>query len=108
MRSARPFQVLLDPGVLVKGVDRHLGAPGDDLGGELALGAGADLAAGDHLDLVGAADVDVVGHGGLEGRSGLARGVEDDGAGHLDLAHGQLPPVAGCAVEVVEGRGDGS
>ena len=30
------FEVLLDPGVLVEGVDGDLGAPGDDLGLELA------------------------------------------------------------------------
>jgi hypothetical protein len=35
------FQVLLDPRVLVEGVDGDLGAAGDDLGLERALGGGA-------------------------------------------------------------------
>ena len=49
-------------------------------------------------DLVGAADADVVGHERLEEPAGPAGVVEDDGARHLDLAHGQLPPVPGVPV----------
>src|SRR5439155_9620178 len=35
-----------------------------------------------------------------------ARGVEDDGAGDLDLPHGALPPVPGVAVRAAERHGD--
>ncbi len=48
--------------------------------------------------MLGAAEVQVARDEGLEERPGLARGVEHDGAGYLDLAHRQVPPVAGRAV----------
>ena len=44
------------------------------------------------------AEVQVVGDQGLEERPGLAGGVEHHGAGDLDLAQGQFPPVAGRPV----------
>ena len=56
-------------------------------------------------DLFGAADADVVGDERLEERAGAARVVEDEGAGHLDLAHRQLPPVARRSVSVGAGWG---
>ena len=58
------------------------------------------------LDLVGTADVDVVGDQGLEEPPGPARIVEDQGPRHLDLAHGELPPIPGGPVRFAEGIGD--
>ena len=49
---------------------------------------------------------DVVGDQGLEEPSGPARAVEDQRPGHLDLAHGELPPIAGSPVLFAEGIGD--
>jgi hypothetical protein len=43
------FQILLDAGVLVEGVDGDLGAAGDDLGLELADGVAPNLAVEDDL-----------------------------------------------------------
>ncbi len=57
------------------------------------------------VHLMRAADADVVGHEGFEERPGPAGVVEDQGAAHLHLAHGQLPPVAGGAVRSGEGVG---
>src|ERR1017187_2784230 len=48
--------------------------------------------------LSGAAQAGVVGDQCLEERPGPARRVEDQGAGGLDLAHRQFPPVAGIPV----------
>ena len=55
----------------------------------------------DQLDLLGAADVEVVGDEGLEEPAGVPRRGEHEGPRDLDLAHRQLPPVAGRLV----GRG---
>ena len=52
----------------------------------------------DQFHSVGLADVEIVGDQRLEEGAGVARRVEDQGARHLDLAHGQLPPVARGAV----------
>src|SRR5206468_6701277 len=63
-QGAAVFQILLDAGVLVEGVDGDLGAAGDDLGLELAAGGAltaADLAVEDDLDGVRTAEVEVVG-----------------------------------------------
>ena len=57
-------------------------------------------------DLLGTADADVVGYEGLKEAPGPARVVEDQGAGDLDLAHGELPPVAGRSVGGGERRRD--
>ena len=92
------FQVLLDAGVLVEGVDGDLGAAGDDLGLELRGGVGADLPVEDDLDGVRAAEIEVVGDQRLEEGAGVAGRVEHDRAGHLHLGHGQLPPVPGALV----------
>src|SRR2546422_7957264 len=84
--------------MLVEGVDGDVDPAGDDLGlehsGGGALGAVTDLTAEDDLDLIGAAHVEVVGHQRLEEAAGVAGGGEHDGAGGLDLAPGELPPVA--------------
>src|SRR5258708_29751799 len=69
-----------------------------DGGAEDAFGDAADLPVEDDLHVVGAAEVEVVGGEGLEERAGMARGGEGDGLGDLDLAHGDVPPVAGVAV----------
>ena len=90
--------------MLVEGVHGHLGAAGDDLGLELAAGAtltAADLPVEDDLDGVRAAEIEVVGDQRLEEAAGVAGLGEHQRAGHLDLRHRQLPPVAG----VVVGRG---
>src|SRR6185437_15872290 len=52
---------------------------------------------------VGPTEVEVVGDQRFEEPAGVAGGVEDDGAGELDLPHGGLPPVAGVTVGVGEG-----
>ena len=62
------------------------------------LGGPAEAAGEDHGDLFGAADADVVLHQGLEEATGAARVVENQGPADLDLAHGQLPPIASGAV----------
>ena len=58
-----------------------------DRGAEGSPGVAADPAAEDDLHVVRAADVEVVGDQRLEETAGMAGGVEDDGAGDLDLAH---------------------
>src|SRR6266540_3134894 len=87
------FQVLLDAGVPVDHVDGDVHAAGDDPGREAAVGVGADAPVEDERDLVGPAGAEVVGHQRLEERPGAAGLVKDQGAGDLDLAHRQLPPV---------------
>jgi hypothetical protein len=61
-----------------------------------------ELAAEHDGDLFGSTDADVVGHQRFEEGSGPAGVVEHQGAGHLDGAHRQLPPVAALAI----GRGE--
>ena len=58
----------------------------------------AGTALEDDLGAFGAADVEVVGDQGLEERPGVTGGGEHQGAGDLDLAHGQLPPEPGRLV----------
>jgi hypothetical protein len=55
---------------------------------------------------VGATDAHVVGHESFEEGSRPAGIVEHQGARHLHLAHGQLPPVPGCPVGVGERGGN--
>jgi hypothetical protein len=64
-----------------------------DRGAEGSPGVTADPAAEDDLHVVRAADVKIAGDQGLKETAGLTRCVEHDGAGHLDLAHRDLPPV---------------
>lgn len=69
--------------------------------------AGAAAFAGeDRLDLVGTAHGEVVTHDRVEHRAGVAGRVEHQGAGHLDLAHRQLPPVAAGTVIDRQRRGN--
>jgi hypothetical protein len=96
------FEVGLDAGVPVEGVDDHAVVVPVDGGAEHALGDAADLPVEDDLHVVWAADVEVVGGQGLEERPGMAGGGEGDGLGDLDLPHGDVPPVAGLAVGVGE------
>jgi hypothetical protein len=77
-----------------------------DRGAERPGRVAADAAAEDDLDVLRAAQVQVVSDQRLEERPGPARGVEDDGAGDLDLPHRALPPVPGIAVLACEGHGD--
>src|SRR5215471_12359812 len=105
--GATLLQVLLDPGVAVEDVEGHLlGAPVDHLGGEGAGGVATDLAGEDELDFVGAAQGEVVGDEGVDEGTQAAGSVEDQRAGGLDLAHGELPPVAALALSVPERGGD--
>ena len=71
-QGAAFLEVLLDPGVLVLGVDGDVDAAGDDCGGERSRGVGADRAAEDELDLVGPAEVEVVAQQGVEERPAVA------------------------------------
>ena len=88
------LQVLLDPRVLVEHVDQDPAVVAAvDRGAEDALGVAADLAGEDDLHVVRAADVQIVGDQRLEEAAGMARCVEDDGAGDLHLPHRGLPPV---------------
>ena len=91
------FEVGLDAGVPVEGVDHDAVVVPVDGGAEHALGDAADLPAVDDLHVVRPADVQVAGGEGLEERPGVPRGGEGDGRGDLDLAHGDVPPVAGFA-----------
>ena len=100
------LQVLLDTTVLVTKIHLDLGPWRKDPGREGLLGGLADLAGKDNRHLLGTADGDVVGDQGLEEPSGPARVVEDERPGHLDLAHGELPPIPGGPVLVAEGVGD--
>jgi hypothetical protein len=101
------LQILLDAGVLGEGVDRHVGVAGDDLRLErqrlLARMATAFVFPGeDQFHAVRAAQVQVVSYQRCEEPTGPAGCVEHDGAGGLDLAHRQLPPVARRVVGVSE------
>src|SRR6266542_267538 len=106
--SPAVLEVLLGPGVLVEHVDGHtLGVPVDG-GLEHPAGLTAAPAPEDELHVLGAAKVEVVGHQGLEEGSGVAGGVQHDGAGRLDLAHGQVPvgarkSVVGAELQVLRG-----
>ena len=60
----------------------------------------------DQLDDVGTAQVEVVGHDGFEERPRPTRRVQHQRAGHLDLAHRQLPPVAASPVPRAQRGGD--
>ncbi len=93
----------------VEGVDGNVDPAGDDLGLEHPLGgpfrAVDDPPVEDQFDGVGAAHVEVVGNKGLEEAAGMAGGVEHDRAGGFDLAHGELPPVAGHLIRAGQRRG---
>ena len=95
-QRAPVFQVLLDAGVLVEGVDGDLGAAGDDLGLELADGgalSAADLAVEEDLDGVRAAEVKVVGDQGFK-EPRAWRGASNTRVRETSTwPHGQLPPV---------------
>jgi hypothetical protein len=98
-QGAGVLEVLLDAGVLVEHVDGHTVGVPVDRGLEGAGGfAAAGVAFEDELDAFGAAKVEVVGHQRLEEGPGVAGSVQHDGAGGLDLPHGQVPPVPGVAV----------
>ena len=83
---------------LVAEVDADVAAGGEDPCCERALVGLAQLAGEDHRDLFGAADGDVVGDQRFEEAAGAAWVVEDQRAADLDLARGELPPVAGRAI----------
>jgi hypothetical protein len=102
-QRAVALEVLLDARALVAKVDPHTGAARDDPGGEpvaLALG----LAGGHDRDLFGAANRDVVGNQRFEEAPGATRRVEHQRARHLDLAHRQIPPIAGGAILAAQRR----
>jgi hypothetical protein len=94
---------LLDPAALVAQVELDVGALGEHPRAKDPRGGLADLTGEHHRDLLGAAHPDVVGHQGLKECPGPAGSVEHDGAGHLDLAHRQLPPIPGGPIGAGEG-----
>ena len=105
------FEVLLDARVLEDHVHLDLGARREYAGAVEALGAVRALGVrpgGEHRGhLLRAADADVVGDQRLEETAGPARVVEDQCPRDFDLAHRQLPPVAGGPVSAGErGRDD--
>jgi hypothetical protein len=100
------FEVLLDTRMLVGEVQLHLGSRTEQSGAERFLGGLAHLAGEDHRHLGGPSDANVVGHERLEEAAGASGVVEDDGAADFDLAHGQLPPVAGSAISLGQRGGD--
>jgi len=65
-------------------------------------GGRGGFAGEDELDLFGAAQVQVVGDQCLDEPAGPARVIEHQGAGGLDLAHRQPPPVAGVPVGSIQ------
>ena len=85
-------------GVAVEDVDRHVNAAGHHLGGEGADGGGPDLTPEDEFDLIGTAEVEVVSDQCLEEGTSAAWSIEHQGAGGLDLAQRELPPVAGVTI----------
>ncbi len=97
---------LLDAAVLVAQVHSHLGAGREHPPDVGVLGGTAELAGKDHRHLVGTPDANVVGDQGLEEAPCPARVIEDQGPGHLHLAHRQLPPVAGRPIDRGEGCRD--
>jgi hypothetical protein len=94
------FEVGLHPGVPEVGVEGDLVAGAQQPGPVAARWWGADPATEDDPHLFRAADVEVVGAQRLEEPPGLPRRVEHDGARDLDLAHGDVPPVAAGPVGV--------
>lgn len=100
------LQVLLDAALLVVEVDLDVGADAENAGPKDAGSVLANLAGEDGGHFVGAADADVVGDQGLEERACPAGVVEDKGAGDLDLAHGELPPVTSFVIGLGKGCWD--
>ena len=102
------FQVLLDAAVLVTKVHLHLGPGAEHPGREGLLGRLAHLAGEDDRNFLGTANPHVVGDEGLEEPPGPAGVVKDERPRHLDLAHGELPPIPRIPVLFAEGVRDGS
>ena len=95
-QGAAVFEVLLDPGVLVEGVDGHVHAAGDDLGLELPGGrAGRRTCRSKMISMVsGRPRSRLSVTRASKKAAGIAGLGEHDRAGHLDLGHRALPPVA--------------
>lgn len=96
-------EVLLDPGMLVEGVEGRLGVAGSDLGlgqrgGGEFVAATFVLAGKQQFHGLRAADIEIVGHQRFEKPSSVPWRIEHHGARALHLAHGQVPPIAGIAV----------
>ena len=103
-----PFlQVLLDAAVLVAELDLHLGTRSEHASAEQMVASTTDLPGEHGGDLMGTADADVVGDEGLEEAAGPPGVIEHQRAGDFDLAHRQLPPIAGCPVGGGERDRDG-
>src|SRR5262245_33610347 len=105
-QSAALFEIQLDTAVLVGAVDAHLGAFGKHAGAKDALGVALYATSKQHRHDGGSANADVVGDQRLEEGTGSSRCVQDERAGDLDLAHAQLPPVAGSTIDVGVGARD--
>src|SRR5690349_23609462 len=92
------LEVGLHPGMPEVRVEGDLVAAAQQPGPGPVRGWGADPAAEHNLHLLRAADVQVVGAQRLEEPTSMPRRGEHDGARDLDLAHGDVPPVAGGPV----------
>ena len=92
------LEVLLHPAMPVEGVDGHVNTAGDDPGSEDAGRRRQDPPAEDQFDLVRPTHIQVVGDQRVEEQPAVGGPVEHQRAGDLDLAHRQVPPVAGLAV----------
>jgi len=101
--AARAFlEVLLDAGVLVAGVDGDIDAAGDDPGGKdagrLFLASRRTGAAEDQFHLLGRPRSRLSATSASKNARPLRGWSNTRVAGHLDLAHRQLPPVTPCPV----------
>ena len=105
-QGALVFQVLLDAGVLVEGVDGDLGAAGDDLGLEPPEArAAARTRRSKMISIVSGRPRSRLSVTSASKKARAWRGcVEHDRAGHLHLGHGQLPPVPGALVVRAQGQ----
>jgi hypothetical protein len=94
------FEVGLHPRVPEVGVEGDLVTGAQQPGAVATRWWGTHSPTEDDLHLLGTADVEVVGAQCLEEPAGLAGCVEHEGAGDLDLAHGDVPPVARGPVDL--------
>jgi hypothetical protein len=76
------------------GIDRDLIAGAQQPGAVTTHRWGPHPLTEDDLHLLGPAGVKIVDAQRLKERPGVPRRVEYDGAGDLDLTHGDVPPVA--------------
>jgi hypothetical protein len=100
LHARRPavLEVGLDTRMPVERVQHDAVGVAVDRSAEDTFRGRAHLPVEDDLPVVRAAQIEVVGGEGFEERTGMPWGGEGDGLGDLDLAHRDIPPVAGIAV----------